>query len=205
MLFRTFTTFIGCTLLAGSATAANLNFMGRSISSELSPKELESFVHTVSSALNDSPDLVTLHWQSPDADTKGRVKIKYSYRHNEILCRKAILDIRGRDGRRDFFHFNVCQNGDKWELQKTEASDFSHAQWQTLHEQFNRVIATNPDGKTNTQVIGDISAAITPLSTTANDRGKCRVMSIVISNTTSRSKGIYEFCNSADGWSRSAP
>lgn len=77
------------------------------------------------------------------------MKIKYSYQYNDAVCRKAIFDLRGADGRRDFFHFNVCQRDGAWQLQKTLASNFSKTQWQALHEQFDQAINSHADGAAN--------------------------------------------------------
>lgn len=210
MLVRTLATLsLAASLgVCHSTSAANLNFLGHSIASEMSKEEVESFTKTVNNALNESPDLVTINWHSESSDRRGRVKIKYSYEYEGSVCRKAILDLRASDNRRDFFHFNVCQHDQHWQLQKSPASRFSDTEWQALREQFIAAANNNADGQTSVEPLagGPIIATITPKSSTRINDQKCRLMSIALADKQhSSAHAVYHFCFDGEVWSRHQP
>ncbi|UTF61610.1 hypothetical protein [Gilvimarinus sp. DA14] len=208
MLNRTACGLLLTALLASPVCqAANLQFMGRSVASEMTPSEVTDFKRSIAQALNEAPDLRTINWQSETSSRHGRVKIKYSYKNNDQECRKAIFDLRNEEQRRDFFHFDACkQDSGKWAVSETAATEFSKEEWSQLKAIFVDAIEHNRDGETAEWANNGNSASITPRSTLKNADSHCRVMDISLEDQSGDTAvGIYTFCKDEYQWRRQAP
>ncbi|WP_339615717.1 hypothetical protein [uncultured Gilvimarinus sp.] len=196
----------GLTLLLAGNTAfgANLQFMNRSVISELSAAEVSSFKERIGEALNTTPDLRTINWQSDTSNLRGRVKIKYSYRNNGTECRNAIVDLRNDENRRDFYHADVCQQNGKWVVTKTAASNFSRSDWDSLSTTLSDTLNNNQDGEARQWQYEGHSARLTPLNTSTDEQGnRCRLTGIELTDKNgAHSRGDYSFCKQGDEWRR---
>ncbi len=194
-------------LISPLSQAANLQFMGRSVASEMTPAEVTEFKQSIAQALNEAPDLRTINWQSQTSERYGRVKIKYSYENNGQECRKAIFDLRNEEQRRDFFHFDACkQTNGKWVVSETAATEFSKDDWNQLKAIFVDTIENNRDGETAEWAKDGNSASITPRTTLKSEHNHCRVMDITLQDKVGdTSAGVYTFCKDEYQWRRQAP
>ncbi|MDO3381098.1 hypothetical protein [Gilvimarinus algae] len=204
MFYRNPLLLCSALLYVSTAQAANLQFMGRSVASEMTETEVASFKTTIGSALNDAPDQQTIHWQSPDSPLQGRIKVKYSYENSGTECRKAILDLRNDEQRRDFFHVDVCNNAGKWQVTETAASQFSKDDWTSLGEAFAKAADSLPNDQTAEWERSGHQARITPLSSPVDD-SHCRLMSIELTDSKdAHAQGVYTFCKEQGQWRRKA-
>ncbi|MCP8900922.1 hypothetical protein [Gilvimarinus xylanilyticus] len=194
-------------LASGPSHSANLQFMGRSVASEMSAEEVADFKTSIAEALNEAPDLRTIAWQSDNSSRRGRVKIKYSYENNGRECRKAILDLRNDQNRRDFFHFDACRTSEgRWQVSETAAADFTPQEWNMLKSVFVDAIENNQDGEPAQWQRQEHSATLTPLSTSQSETKTCRLMKIELaSGPESKAEGVYNFCKEDYTWQRQAP
>lgn len=204
MNHRLFITGFALLLASQTAYAGNIQFLNHSVTSELSRAEVASFKQRIAEALNEAPDLRTINWQSDSSSLRGRVKIKYSYLNDGAECRNAIVDLRNDEDRRDFYHADVCKQGDKWVISQTAASEFSRSDWDSLNSALNETLNNNQDREAKSWQYNGHSATLTPVNTHTNDKGnRCRLTSVELTDKNgAHSRGDFSFCKQDGEWHR---
>ncbi|WP_041524160.1 hypothetical protein [Gilvimarinus agarilyticus] len=196
----------GFTLLLASQTAwgGNIQFLNHSVTSELSRDEVASFKQRIAEALNEAPDLRTINWQSSSSNLRGRVKIKYSYLNDGAECRNAIVDLRNDEDRRDFYHADVCKQGNKWVISQTAASEFSREDWNSLNSTLTETLNNNSDREAGHWQYNGHKATLTPVNSFTDDQGnQCRLTSVELTDKSgAHSRGDFSFCKQGNEWQR---
>ena len=189
--------FALCVLLVALPThAVNLRFLKHSVLSEFSDSEVKEFKIFIRGALDELEDNKTVVWRASESPLAGKFKSEFTYQSNGTTCRRSLFLITNHV-KKEPFRFEICKNGNIWQIQDTPAMYFGKEDWEVMRESLVQTLdqeaigahlswSNKHSGHKGTQVA---------LSIDRDAKKACTALAISIFDMKGRTaNGIYTFC-----------
>jgi len=190
-----------CAMAALPTAAQPIRFWQTSVLADFSDAEVESFKATINKALEQSPDTEIIEWTSPSGKMAGKIRPRYTYESNGLLCRRTSFQVSedAEEKRKENYRFDICKGDDGWGVY-TSPVQFTETERKSL-DSFLRQVLDNEDE--NHPIAwhsqeSQQSVVIVLLSAKVSSEG-CRNTAAHIDVGDGHSvSGNFRFCKSAD-------
>ncbi len=186
--------------IATSSYAANMRFLTESVLSEFEKEELLDFKAFVRGALDTLKDQEVVTWKAKNSPLSGKLKTKFTYQSNGTTCRRSLFLIANKT-KKEPYKFEICKNGDRWEIQDTPARHFKKQDWEIMRSSIVQALDHSDPGTPfswHNKHSGHSGSQVV-VATETTEQGLCRKIAITIFGGQGKSSnGVYAFCKTPD-------
>lgn len=187
--------------------AANLQFLEKSLMTQLSAQEITALKQEVGDVLNKTPDQKIINWTSAKSGIQVQIKPKVSFNEGAMECRRTLFKLSKADIKPEYYRFDICRDADKkWQVKDSLIRQLTREDRKILEDTLNEVLASDNSNKLPASWFNPVSknsGVVVPITVLTKAGVTCREVAISIINSNGGTMdGHYTFCKKGDDWER---